>query len=306
MSFLLLGQTDAGKSTIAGHLLHLVGVFEKVNHELGKHKYSILLDTCEEEQESGKTKTHDYSYYDFEYAPANSSTKNYTLIDTPGHLLYIRTLINGLYNPKGTSGKIDLIVLVISSISDEFESSFNRGTVKEDLLLARSVGCSNLLVAWNKTDIVEHSKEHEKQIHDWAKKLHYKTINHLNVSGMTGQNLLEILKYIPRPINEIISEEKKLEITSDKIRAKVAIYLPSEENMIISAGFICILHHKSGEYEVEICKMISTQKNIKFIRDSGTTCTLFCICKGKNIIYSDGDKIILRKNKFTIGYGILN
>ena len=293
MAFLLLGQTDAGKSTVAGHLLYKVGFFNKLNDSLGKTKYSSLLDIFEEEQEQGKTKTHEFSHHKFQY-----DNKEYTLIDTPGHLIYIRALIEGLY-----STKINLIVLVISSIADEFTSSFERGTVKEDLLLARSIGCSNLLVLWNKIDLIEthtHSKDNQNLLDAYVKKLRYKRINHLDVSGWTGENLLNMLSYIES--NNIISdEEKKDEGNGVELKLTCAFYLPENEKLVITRGFICILHHKSGEYEMEIKRINGKTKII--ITD------MQCIIDvklNKPMIYSMQDKIIMRKNKYTIGYGFIS
>lgn len=285
MSFLLLGQTDAGKSTIAGHLLYKCGFFRTVDDSKGKSKWSILLDTSEDEQESGKTKTHEFSFYDFVYRD-----KNYTLVDTPGHLLYIRTLIEGLY-----SRKIDVICLVISSVQDEFNLSFERGTVKEDLLLARSVGCPNLAVLWNKTDIQLRTIEMEKELEEYIKKLKYKNVSHFNVSGLTGNGLTDFLEFI-----ETNKTEEKVENgpenNNDKVEIQCCFHIPKQQNIVLTKGFFCVLHHLKGERE---CEIIKIDKQI-VISD--------CICKisvklNKKLSYKKGDKIIFRKNTFTIGYG---
>ncbi len=63
---------------------------------------------------------------------------------------------------------IDLIIL-ISSIKDEYEISFDKGTVKEDILLTRSVGCDRLLVLWNKCDIVKAITEMKEVLYKWCK-----------------------------------------------------------------------------------------------------------------------------------------
>jgi translation elongation factor EF-Tu-like GTPase len=286
MSFLLLGQTDSGKSTIAGNLLYQAGYFSKVNEELKKIKWSSLLD-IEEEIRYGKTKTHEYSYYDFQY-----KEKNYKLIDTPGHLIYIRSLIEGLF-----SHEIDLIVLVISSIQNEFKESFTNGTVKEDLLLSRSVGCKNLLVCWNKSDIEIKNENMMKELESYIKKLRFKNVNHIDVSGFFGTNVLSILNFIPEKQND---EEKKFQDKIlKKIKTKLCIILP-ENNLcyIFSKGFSFVLHHNSGEYEAEVINM-----NKHFISSNGE-CNA-CIKLNKEISCKNNDKIILRKHCFTIGYGLI-
>jgi len=304
MSFLLLGQTDAGKSTIAGHVLYKCGFFREVDETKGKSKWSYLLDTCEEERESGKTKTHEFSFYDFTF-----NDKNFTLIDTPGHLLYIRTLIEALF-----SRKINTICLVISSIKDEFNLSFERGTVKEDLLLARSVGCSNLVVLWNKTDIENRDEEMEKSLNLYIKKLRFKNFKHYNVSGLKGENITQFLHFVKEceeceqserceDWKENKGNEKAIIVREEQFSKSIisldtAFYIPKNSNIVISKGFLGILHHKSGEFEFEIKKM-----NKKLLIGDGLL--KIDISLNKKINYKKGDKIIFRKDTYTIGYGCI-
>lgn len=283
MSFLLCGQTDAGKSTIAGHLLCKVGLFEEPR-DSGRSKWSSLLDIYEDEKEFGKTKTHEYSDYDFNY-----NDRNYTLIDTPGHLIYIREMISALF-----SKPIDLIVLVISSLEEEFNTSFIKGTVKEDLLLARSVGCDKLLICWNKCDLNKCSVEMKESLENWCKKLRYKRIDHLDVSGYHGDNILNILDYVDeRKVVDVSLDE----FVEDKLKLNCALYLPG--GVVLSSGFICIMHHINGEYEIEV-KNITSKK--KIIIGSGEVCEMV-VKTDRKLKFSKGDKIILRKDKNTIGYG---
>lgn len=289
MSFLLLGQTDSGKSTIAGHLLYKCGYFREVDENKGKSRWSALLDTCEEEQEHGKTKTHEFSFYDFSF-----ENKDYTLIDTPGHLLYIRTLIEGLF-----SRKIDVVCLVISSVKDEFDLSFQRGTVKEDLLLARSVGCCNLAVLWNKRDIETKIIDMQNELEDYIKKLRYKNIQHYDISGFNGDGITDFLSFVDENKTSITYEQKSIQEKSQNVNIQCAFYIPKMSGIVITKGFFCVLHHISGEYECEIVKM---DKKI-VISDS--------VCKvslklNKNITFTKGDKVIFRKDTYTIGYGMIN
>lgn len=292
MTFLLCGQTDSGKSTIAGNLLYQVGYFsdnvykkytDNIEVSDKKSKWSILMDLFDGEILSNKTKTEEFTLCPFTY-----KNREVVLIDTPGHQLYIRSLISGLY-----STKIDLICIVLSSIPSEFIDGFGKGTTKEDLLLARSVGCSNLLIVWNKTDVIKPTIEQESSVQEYVKKLRFKKISTIYVSGYTGENVLNILDYLPE--TREVEEEKKESINSKKLTIKVCMHTSA----LVSAGYVCVLHHISGEYSLHISKL----KGVTFVK--GNDPVTAKIVLDKNLIGYKGDRIILRKDKDTIGYGYI-
>jgi translation elongation factor EF-1alpha len=66
-----------------------------------RQRFSRLLDICEEEQRKGKTM--DFTEINFKY-----NEKNYVLIDTPGHKLFLPQMINGasLHNTNTITGCI--------------------------------------------------------------------------------------------------------------------------------------------------------------------------------------------------------
>jgi translation elongation factor EF-1alpha len=304
MSFLLCGQTDSGKSTIAGHLLYKVGYFTSTEEDTKfyrteltdieisnkKSKWSMLLDKIDGEVLTNKTKTQDFDVCNFSY-----KEKKYTLIDTPGHKIYIRALVSALFKIP-----IDIICLVVSSIPKEFEESFDKGTVKEDLQLARSTGCKNLLVLCNKCDIHKDIKTIERKITEYAKKLSYRNIIFLQVSGYTGENLEKIPEIVDKyRTNDKIMEEK--EVSVNRIFVESIIF---SDEVLITPGYTFILHSKTGEYDTEVQAIGINNKMVKFINKAGQY-ILKCFID-KKIVTHIGDRVVFRTaDNNTIGFGVI-
>ena len=192
LNVVVIGHVDAGKSTLMGHLLLLMGVvsakllhkYEKDSRALGKASFHFawVLDQQDEERQRGITVDVAVSHF-------ATPTKNITLLDAPGHRDFIPNMIAG-------TAQADVAVLVVPAVVGEFESGFvEEGQIREHAMLAKSMGVGQLVVAVNKCDAVEWSEERYKQILTlllpFLKATGYKEkdITTVPVSGLTGENI---------------------------------------------------------------------------------------------------------------------
>lgn len=196
LNLVVIGHVDHGKSTLVGHLLFRLGLIEEKRlKELeeqarakGKEsfKFAWVLDKMKEERDRGITI--DLTFMKFE-------TKNYifTIIDAPGHRDFVKNMITG-------ASQADAAILVVSARKGEFEAGMSpEGQTREHLLLAKTMGIDQVIVAVNKMDApdVNYDQKRYEQITGILKKfmkgLGFKIdqIPFIPVSAWKGDNLIE-------------------------------------------------------------------------------------------------------------------
>ncbi|XP_023203077.1 HBS1-like protein isoform X1 [Xiphophorus maculatus] len=192
LNLVVIGHVDAGKSTLMGHLLYLLGnvnkrtmhKYEQESKKAGKASfaYAWVLDETGEERDRGVTM--DVGMTKFE-----TNSKVVTLMDAPGHKDFIPNMITG-------AAQADVAVLVVDASRGEFEAGFEAGgQTREHALLVRSLGVTQLAVAVNKMDQVNWQQERFQEISSklghFLKQAGFKEsdVFFVPTSGLSGENL---------------------------------------------------------------------------------------------------------------------
>ncbi|TPX33448.1 hypothetical protein SmJEL517_g03653 [Synchytrium microbalum] len=193
LNLVVIGHVDAGKSTIMGHLLYLLGEvnertikrYEREAEKIGKSsfRYAWVLDETEEERSRGITM--DVAITKFE-----TENRKFTLLDAPGHKDFIPNMISG-------ASQADVAMLVVCATTGEFETGFESGgQTKEHALLVRSLGVNQLVVAINKLDAMNWDKSRYDEIVSTlttflvSAGFKRQNLSFIPCSGFTGGNLV--------------------------------------------------------------------------------------------------------------------
>lgn len=184
----ILGHIDHGKSTLIGRLLHDTKQVKTDRIEEMKKaggEFAFLLDSFEEEQKGEMT-------IDIFYSRFKTPKHQFTLIDNPGHLEFIKNMLTGTSQATG-------VILVVSVKPNEGIQS----QTKRHLALVKLLGINQILVVINKMDTVRFQKEaFEKikaQVKTVLKQTNLKAENHafIPVSARQGENVYRESKKMP-------------------------------------------------------------------------------------------------------------
>lgn len=149
LNIVMIGHVDAGKSTLSGNILYLMGMIDQRTIEQFKREaklhnreswfFAYIMDTSEEERKNGKTIEVGRAYFE-------TQSRRFTILDAPGHKNYVPHMIQG-------ATQADIGILIISARKGEFETGFEKGgQTREHAMLAKTLGINKLIVAINKMD----------------------------------------------------------------------------------------------------------------------------------------------------------
>lgn len=255
--FVLLGNVDNGKSTLAGRIIietqnidpNEVEKAKRESEKNGKASFwlAYLLDIDESERARGITLG--YTFYDIKY-----KNKDYKIIDVPGHHNLVQEMISG-------ASYADIAVLVLSARTGEYESAL-KGQALQHTLIARGIGIQHLIVAINKIDTInnidEKINEIKKDFSERIKKFKFKSVEFIPISAYNGKNIDGLLDYL----SSIKIEEKKDKtfLINDKSIIKTKMMFDLIPNLI-SPGFKCIAHSKDIYFNVELVSITNDKKS---------------------------------------------
>ena len=217
----LLGHKDHGKSTLIGSMLITTGSVseERVaeaksqSKKLGrKFEPGFILDSFSEERRGGLT-------IDTSRAQVKYRDSAFEFIDVPGHEELIKNMISGASYAK-------FALLIVSANKDEGI----RPQTKRHIYLSRMLGIGKLIVAVNKMDTVDYSKDRFERIRaelsEFLEKIgvNSKAVNFVPISAYGSDNLTKksanLKWYKGKPLLELMRE-----------MAKQKDYGPSDESM---------------------------------------------------------------------------
>jgi sulfate adenylyltransferase subunit 1 len=147
LRFLTCGSVDDGKSTLIGHLLHLVNALKRDQLDqvksLGKVdqslNYAFFTDGLKSERELGITIDVSYKYF-------STPKRRFIIADCPGHQEYMRNMFTG-------ASTADLVVLMVN-----VENGITEQT-RRHLQISQLLNIPNIVFCINKMDLVGYNEE---------------------------------------------------------------------------------------------------------------------------------------------------
>jgi len=180
--FVTVGSVDDGKSTLIGRLLHdSVGIYEdqlaavrKATKNDEEIDFSLFTDGLKAEREQGITIDVAYRYF-------STATRKFIIADTPGHVQYTRNMATG-------ASTADVAIILLDSRLGVLPQS------RRHAYIASLLGIGQLIVAVNKMDLVDYSREvfdkYSADFHAFCSRLKFNGVNYLPISAKKGDNVV--------------------------------------------------------------------------------------------------------------------
>ena len=143
--------------------------------------FALLVDGLQAEREQGITIDVAYRYF-------STDRRKFIIADTPGHVQYTRNMATG-------ASHCDLAIILIDARKGVLEQT------RRHSFIATLLGIHHLVVAINKMDLVDYSREVFDRIKGdfgaFAAKLQVRDIHFIPMSGMRGENVVHRSENMP-------------------------------------------------------------------------------------------------------------
>jgi bifunctional enzyme CysN/CysC len=184
LRFATAGSVDDGKSTLIGRLLFdskaiFTDQLEAVEKASAAHgdeyvNLALLTDGLRAEREQGITIDVAYRYF-------ATPRRKFVIADTPGHIQYTRNMVTG-------ASTADLAIVLVDARKGLVEQS------RRHAFIATLLRVPHLVLAVNKMDLVDYSRELFEQISDeftrFATKLDVTDLTIVPISALNGDNIV--------------------------------------------------------------------------------------------------------------------
>jgi bifunctional enzyme CysN/CysC len=185
LRFITCGSVDDGKSTLIGRLLYdskmifedqlaaLEADSKRVGTQGQEIDFALLVDGLAAEREQGIT-------IDVAYRFFATEKRKFIVADTPGHEQYTRNMVTG-------ASTADLAVILIDARKGVLTQT------RRHSYLAHLIGIRNIVLAVNKMDLVEYSRERFDEIvadyRQFATSIGIADFLAMPISGFKGDNI---------------------------------------------------------------------------------------------------------------------
>ncbi|MGM0915788.1 MAG: sulfate adenylyltransferase subunit CysN [Pseudomonadota bacterium] len=193
LRFITCGSVDDGKSTLIGRLLfeskllfedQLAAIeadSKKWGTQGGEMDFALLVDGLAAEREQGIT-------IDVAYRFFSTDKRKFIVADTPGHEQYTRNMVTG-------ASTADAAILMVDARQGILPQT------RRHSFLMSLIGMRHIVVAINKMDLVDYSKDRFDEIVEeyrgFAKQLGLEEITFIPMSALKGDNVIEHGHHMP-------------------------------------------------------------------------------------------------------------
>jgi len=179
LKLVIVGHVDHGKSTLIGRLFYdtdslpegKIEEIEDICKSLGKEvEFGFIMDHLKEERDQGITIDTAQTFF-------NTKKRDYTIIDAPGHIEFVKNMITG-------ASQAEAAILIV-----DVEEGIQEQTRRHAYILSL-LGLDQVIVAMNKMDLVNYKQQRfekvKKDLSQFLDQINIKPKYYIPISAKQG------------------------------------------------------------------------------------------------------------------------